>query len=137
MLPVMSTAPSIVLFDGHCNLCQHSVLFIIKRDRSAHFQFAAIQSDQGQNLLVGAGGDPASLETMILLEDGLLYDRSTAALRICRKLDRLWPLLFIFIIIPRPARDVIYRWIARNRYRWFGRKEECLVPTPDLKARFL
>lgn len=133
----MNTAPSIVLFDGHCNLCHRSVLFIIKRDRAGRFGFASLQSDTGRELLTGAGGDPASLETMILIEDGLLYDRSTAALRICRKLDGLWPLLIVLMIIPRPLRDAIYRWIARNRYRWFGRKEECLVPTADLKERFL
>jgi len=133
----MNQAASIVLFDGYCNLCHRSVLFIIKRDRTGRFKFVSLQSEPGRQLLSGAGGDPASLETMILLEDGLLYDRSTAALRICRKLDGPWPLLFIFIIIPRPVRDMVYRWIARNRYRWFGRKEECLVPSEELKSRFL
>jgi len=134
---MMNQAASIVLFDGHCNLCHRSVLFIIKRDRTARFKFCPLQSETGRDLLSGAGGDPASLETMILLEDGLLYDRSTAALRICLKLDGLWPLLYVFIIIPRPVRDFIYRWIARNRYHWFGRKNECLVPSPDIKSRLL
>jgi predicted DCC family thiol-disulfide oxidoreductase YuxK len=133
----MSEASATILFDGHCNLCHGAVVFIIRRDRRAYFKFASLQSSFAQQCLKNAGIDPAALESIILVEEGSLYDRSTAALRIARRLNRLWPCLYLFIIIPRPLRDAVYNWIARNRYRWFGRQEECLVPEADINDRFI
>lgn len=139
----MSEEPqAVVLFDGVCNLCQGSVNFIIDRDPKSHFRFAPLQGQRAAALLVShgrkalaAGADPDSI---VLLEGGKVYEHSTAALRIARRLSGLWPLLYyLFIWIPRPIRDVVYRFIARNRYRWFGKTEACRMPTPALKARFL
>jgi predicted DCC family thiol-disulfide oxidoreductase YuxK len=130
---------AVVLFDGVCNLCNSSVNFIIDRDRHRYFHFAALQSDAGIELLRKHGrtpppGDPDSI---ILVENGRVYERSTAALRIARKLRGAWKILYAGIIVPRPLRDVVYKWIARNRYRWFGKKDSCRMPTPELKDRFL
>ncbi len=133
------TSGPIILFDGVCNLCNASVLFIIDRDPSAHFHFAPLQSDVARELMDRAGepipsGDPDSI---VLLANGRVYRSSTAALRIARQLGGPTRLLAAFVIVPRPIRDLVYRWIARNRYRWFGRTEACRVPTPALAARFL
>ncbi len=88
-------------------------------------------------MLRNAGVNPDAGDTIILSEDGQVYDRSTAALKIARCLDGLWPLMYVFIVVPRPLRDMVYRYIARNRYKWFGREEQCLVPTPEIRGRFL
>jgi len=127
----------IVLFDEHCILCHGSVVFIIRRDPRRRFRFASLQSPAGRRMLAGAGGVETGRDTMILLEGGRMYDRSTAALRIARKLNRLWPLCYVFIAVPRPIRDALYQWIARRRYAWFGRVEQCLLPTPDIRDRFV
>jgi len=126
----------VILFDGVCNLCNASVNFVIDRDPAGLFYFSALQSDYAQGKLAThqVGQD---LNTIILLEDGKVYDRSTAALRIARHLGGLWPLLYVGILIPRFLRNAVYRWIAKNRYRWFGQTEQCRVPTTDLQARFL
>lgn len=133
---------AIVLFDGVCNLCQASVNFVLDRDPRAYFRFASLQSQRGAELLLAHGLQPVAEgrdpDSIILIEDGKLYEHSTAALRIARRLSSLWPLLYyLFIWVPRPLRDLVYRFIARNRYRWFGRTEACRLPTPALKARFL
>jgi predicted DCC family thiol-disulfide oxidoreductase YuxK len=133
----VSERPAIILFDGHCNLCNASVQFVIRRDRRGRFKFAALQSEAGRALLKKAGGGEVTLDSVLLIADGKVYQRSAAALRIARRLDGCWPALFVFIIIPPPLRDCIYTWIARNRYRWFGRREECMVPTEELKGRFI
>jgi predicted DCC family thiol-disulfide oxidoreductase YuxK len=127
----------VIFFDGVCNLCHGAVRFIIRRDRTARFRFASLQSDghRAQCAVTGRIGEP--MDSIILLEDGRTYDRSTAALRIARRLDGAWPLLYAFIIIPRPLRDAMYAWIARNRYRWFGRLDTCPLPDPRLADRFL
>ena len=128
----------IVLFDGVCNLCSASVTFILKRDPKGLFRFAALQSEAGRNIFEKFGipfaEPPASI---VLVEGGKAYSESTAALRIARRLSGLWPLLYAGIVIPRPIRDAAYRWVARNRYRWFGKKDACMVPTPELRSRFL
>lgn len=129
-------AESIILFDGVCNLCQGSVHFIIRRDPQAHFKFASLQSDTARRLLRNWDNNQA-IESLIFIEKGRIYTGSTAALRICRKLHRGWKLLHIFIFLPRPLRDLLYRWIARNRYRWFGKTEQCMLPTPEIRSRFL
>lgn len=125
----------VILFDGVCNLCHGAVRFIIRRDRAARFRFASLQSDTGRRL--AGPGLPAEPDSILLFEEGRRYDRSTAALRIARRLDGAWPLLYAFIVIPRPLRDAVYAWIARHRYRWFGRLETCPLPDPGLADRFL
>ena len=133
------TTPAIVLFDGVCNLCHGAVQFIIDRDPKGRFHFASLQSERGHALLREHGvapvtGDP---DTIYLIEDGRLFDRSTAALRIARRLAFPWWLGAAGLVLPRALRDVAYRFVARNRYRWFGRTNECRVPTPELRARML
>lgn len=138
----MSEAPPqhpIVLFDGVCNLCNSAVQFILDRDPGAQFRFASLQSEPAAALLRAHGlhppvGDP---ESIVLVEDGRAYESSTAALRIARRLPGAWKLAYAAIVVPRFVRDAVYRFIARNRYRWFGKKEVCWVPTPELRARFL
>ena len=126
-----------VLFDGHCNLCSGSVKFIIRWDRHRRFHFASLQSEVGRRIVEQFGGNPADIETILLLEDGRLYDRSSAALRIARRLGFPLPLFSALLVVPAPLRDLVYRWIARNRYRWFGRTDACMVPTDELRSRFL
>jgi predicted DCC family thiol-disulfide oxidoreductase YuxK len=127
----------VILFDGVCNLCNASVLFIIDRDPRGRFAFAPLQSDYAAALLREHGWQGDALTTVLLIEDGRVYDRSSAALRIARGLSGLWPLFSVFRIVPRPLRDLAYDWLARHRYRWFGRTESCRVPTPELRSRFL
>lgn len=127
----------ILLFDGVCNLCNSSVQFILKRDKQEAFRFASLQSEEGQEVLGQFEDKPEELSSVVLVEDGQLYARSTAALRVTRWLSGAWPLLYAFIVLPRPLRDAVYDWIARNRYRWFGKKDQCMIPSPDLKSRFL
>ncbi len=126
-----------VLFDGVCNLCNGTVRFIARRDPGARFRFAALQSPIGRELLGLSALPDGALETLVLLEEGRLFVRSTAALRIARRLSGLWPLAYGAIVIPRPIRDGVYRLIARHRYRLFGRQETCMIPSADLRSRFL
>lgn len=126
----------VILFDGVCNLCNGSVLFIIKRDPQAKFRFASLQSDFGRQQLLKFNRS-ATLESVLLIEADKLYDKSTAALKIASKLSGLWPLLSIFRVVPKSWRDGVYTWIARNRYQWFGKREACMIPTPELKSRFI
>jgi predicted DCC family thiol-disulfide oxidoreductase YuxK len=136
------TASPIVLFDGVCNLCNAAVNFILDHERSGELRFASLQSDAARALLAEHGapveqlgqGDP---DTMVLLEGGRLFDRSAAALRIARRLRWPWRALAVFLIVPRPLRDLVYRFVARNRYRWFGKSDACRMPSPELRARFL
>jgi predicted DCC family thiol-disulfide oxidoreductase YuxK len=128
---------AVVLFDGVCNLCNGAVNFIIDRDPDGYFRFAPLQSDAAERLLAGTDTAGATLDTIILVEDGHVSMRSTAALRIARRLSGPWPLLAAFLAVPRPLRDAVYDWVAARRYRWFGRREKCRVPTLALKDRFL
>jgi predicted DCC family thiol-disulfide oxidoreductase YuxK len=128
---------AIVLFDGVCHLCNSSVNFIIAHDRHRYFKFAPLQSTVGQELLGRHHLSTDTLDTFVLIEGGAAYTRSTAALRVARRLGGLWPLLYAGIVVPKPLRDLVYSFIARNRYRWFGKKESCMMPTPDVKERFL
>ncbi len=127
----------IVLFDGVCNLCAGSVQFIIKRDRKARFQFASLQSDFGQRLMDQVGIDKTALHSVVLVREGQHFRQSDAALEITRRLDFPWPMFYVFKVIPRFLRDVIYKWISQNRYKFFGKKDSCWIPTPALKERFL
>ena len=133
--------PAVILFDGVCNLCNGAVLFVLDRDPRARFRFAPLQGDEAGRRLAAHGPEAervrAALSSIVLLEDGVLHTRSTAALRIARRLRWPWPLLYAAIAIPAPVRDLVYDWVARNRYRWFGREEACRLPTPALRARFL
>ena len=133
----MTTNHPIVLFDGVCNLCSGSVQFILKRDPEGRFRFASLQSEAGRSLMVEHGLDPDALSSVVVIEDGRAYQESSAALRIARHLPGAWKLLRVFAVIPRPIRDAVYRLIARNRYRWFGKTEACWLPTPELRTRFL
>jgi predicted DCC family thiol-disulfide oxidoreductase YuxK len=128
---------AIVLFDGVCHLCGSSVHFIIRRDPHAHFKFAPLQSLIGQALLHRHRLSTTTLDTFVLIEGGRAYTRSTAALRVARRLSGLWPLAYLGILVPEPVRDTLYRIIAQNRYKWFGQRAECMLPTPEVKERFL
>lgn len=129
-------AESVILFDGVCNLCTASVQFVIQRDPRARFAFAPLGSDVANELL-RASGFHAIHDTIILVEKDGIYDESTAALRIARRLSGAWPLMAMWLVVPKILRDAVYRLIARNRYRWFGRRKACMVPTPELRRRFL
>lgn len=128
---------AIILFDGVCNFCNASVNFVIARDRAGYFKFAPLQSEIGEDVIERHGIDTTETDSVILVEDNFAYTHSTAALRIARRLDGLWSWLFLLIVIPRPIRDVFYRLFARYRYRLFGRQDACMMPTPDIRARFL
>ena len=127
----------ILLFDGVCNLCNSSVNFIIDRDPKKHFKFAALQSDFGQSKLKELGFNQEEFDSLVLLSKGKVYRKSSAALRIAKKLNGLWPLLYIFILIPPFIRHGIYDIIGKNRYKWFGKQDSCRMPTPELKQRFI
>ncbi|WP_010269138.1 thiol-disulfide oxidoreductase DCC family protein [Paenibacillus senegalensis] len=127
---------AVILFDGVCNFCNSSVQFIIQRDRSGYFRFASLQSNEAQMLLSEQKKVP-SLDSIVLLENGRMFTESTAVLRIARKLDGLWKAAALFLIVPKPLRDIVYRIVARNRYRWFGRQSACMIPTPEQSRRFL
>lgn len=127
----------IIFFDGLCNLCNGAVQFVIKRDTQNHFQFASLQSEYATEELAKFNLEPLHGDSFVLLENDKVYQRSTAALRVARRLKGLWPMLYVFIIVPRFIRDAVYNYIAKNRYKWFGKKESCWVPTPELKEKFL
>ena len=127
----------IILFDGVCNLCNSSVNFIIDRDPKKPFKFTSLQSDIGQYVLSKYASDKSSFDSVALLQNEQLYIKSSAALRIAKQLSGLWSLMIVFWIIPYPIRDFIYDFIARNRYKWFGKMDACRVPSPELKERFL
>ena len=130
-------SPPIILFDGVCNLCNGAVQFAIERDPTAIFRFASLQSDFGQSILAQNIVNTEGGGTIILLENGNVYDRSTAALRVARRLSGWIKCLYVFIIVPKVIRDFVYKIVAKNRYRWFGKQESCWLPTKELKARFL
>ncbi len=127
----------IVLFDGVCNFCDASVNWIIARDQRGTFRFAALQSPAGEQLQRTFGLDPNELDTLALVEGARVYRKSGAALRVLRRLRWPWPILFGLIAVPPFIRDFVYDFFARRRYRWFGRKDQCMVPSPELRDRFL
>ncbi len=127
----------IVLFDGVCNFCDASVNWIIAHDPGARFRFVALQSTAGHRLQRAHGLDPAGLDALVLVEGERAYRKSGAALRILRRLRWPWPVLFGLIAVPAFVRDFVYDFLARRRYRWFGRKDECMVPTAEVRERFL
>ena len=126
----------VILFDGVCNLCTGSVQFILKRDKEKKFLFASLQSNYGQNLLKQFDLPTSTLKSFILKQDEKIFTRSAAALKMFQQLKG-WKWVKIFWIVPEFIRDAVYNLVARNRYNWFGKKEECWLPTPELKQRFL
>lgn len=145
----MSYDGPVVLFDGVCNLCNAAVQFMIDRDKANVLRFAPLQSDVAKELLEASmgvdaakairdgatgGGDP---DTIVLVDQGEAWTHSNAALRIAQRLTFPWSWLIVGMVVPRPLRDLVYRFIARNRYRWFGKSDTCRIPTPELRARFL
>ncbi|CAN5260811.1 thiol-disulfide oxidoreductase DCC family protein [soil metagenome] len=133
----LQTEHPVILFDGVCNLCSSSVQFIIKHDRKKQFRFASLQGIFGQKVLKHFDLPANELNSFILLEDGKLYTSSGGALRVTKKLNGLFPLLYGFIIVPPFIRNAVYSYVAHNRYKWFGKKEACWLPSPELKALFL
>lgn len=127
----------LILFDGVCNLCNNSVTFVIKRDRKDVFKFAALQSEIGATLVRKHQIDTAKTDSILLIEGDRVYTKSTAALRIAKELCCAWPLLYGFIVVPVFFRNWVYDWVARNRYRWFGKRDSCMIPTPELQKKFL
>ncbi len=135
---MVENGKKIILFDGVCNLCNNSVLFVIKRDKKDVFRYASLQSEVGQQLIRERGIDTSQVDSIILIEPGVAYfTKSDAALEIAQELGGLWKLSGVFTWIPKSIRDVVYDLVARNRYKWFGKKDACMVPTPELRAKFL
>lgn len=128
---------SVILFDGVCNLCNASVQFIIKHDKKQLFRFAALQSAFGQNVVNKFNLADKNIDSVILLENNSVLLKSDAALRIAKQLGGIYSMLYVFIVLPKFIRNRIYDFIARNRYRWFGKQESCMIPTPELKKLFI
>ena len=128
---------SIILFDGVCNLCNNAVQFVIKHDYSDKFVFAALQSAIGQKLLQQYNLPQTGFDSFVLLQNGKVFLKSTAALQIAKQLSGPVKLLYGFIIVPSFIRNTVYTVVAKNRYKWFGKKDSCMIPTASLKAKFL
>lgn len=126
-----------ILFDGVCNLCNRSVRFVLARDPGERFVFAPLQSAKGRELLTQAGLAADARSSIVLVEGERSFEKSDAVLRIFAGLSGLWPIFALLRVVPRKLRDAVYDWIAANRYRWFGQRAECLVPTPEQRRRFL
>jgi predicted DCC family thiol-disulfide oxidoreductase YuxK len=127
----------LILFDGVCNLCNGFVQFVIERDAAELFQFGSLQSEAARRVLALHHAPDPLPDALVLVEGGRIYTGSSAALRVARRLTFPWPLAFALIAVPRPVRDGIYAFVARHRYRWFGRRDHCMIPTPSLRSRFI
>lgn len=121
---------NIILFDGYCNLCSSAVQFILKRDKKKIFKYASLQSEFGKQRLAENGLSSEEIDTVVLIENGIAYTYSTGALKIAKHLSGLWPLIYGAIIIPAFIRDAVYKYISKNRYRWFGKKDTCIMLPP-------
>ncbi|WLR46094.1 thiol-disulfide oxidoreductase DCC family protein [Halobacillus litoralis] len=126
----------IILFDGECNFCNQSVQFIIKRDPEGRFKFASQQSEVGESFM-RKYEVPKEVDSLVLIEGSKAYLHSSAALRVCRNLKGIWKIGFAMVIIPKRIRDWSYNLLSKNRYKWFGKKEACQMPSPEVKKRFL
>ncbi|MCK0189016.1 DCC1-like thiol-disulfide oxidoreductase family protein [Arenibacter sp. F20364] len=134
----MTQNNKIILFDGVCNLCNNSVQYVIKRDTNNAFKFAALQSEIGQKLTLERGIDTSMVDSIILIEPGVAYyTKSTAALKIAKSFGGVWQLISLLEWIPENIRNWVYDYVARNRYKWYGKKDACMIPTPELKSKFL
>ena len=127
----------VLLFDGVCNLCNASVQWVLKRDRKGIFRFAALQSEAGRALLRQSGLSSENFDTVVLVDGDRVFTRSDAALEIVWRIGGPWSLLGIFRIVPRPLRNAVYDWVARYRYRWFGKTQSCMIPQPEWANRFI
>lgn len=134
----MYSGKKIILFDGICNLCNGAIQFIIKRDTQEQFLFTPLQSKTGQKLLKERGIDTENIDSIILIEPNVvIYIKSDAALQIVKNLNTPWRFILLFKVLPKDFRDFVYDFIAKNRYRWFGKQAQCMVPTSELKSKFL
>lgn len=133
----METNQPIVFFDGVCNFCNYWVNFAIKRDKEKRLKFASLQGEYAKKILPPLGINQTLVDSVVLVDNGKVYTQSSAAFRICKYLDGGWKLGYGFMIFPKFIRDFLYNILARNRYRWFGKKESCMVPGPGIKERFL
>ncbi|WP_144484986.1 thiol-disulfide oxidoreductase DCC family protein [Bacillus pumilus] len=129
--------PHLILFDGVCNVCSGAVQFVIKRDPNERMMFASLQSETGQRILKENGLPLDEFNSFIYIEKGTLYTKSTGILKAMRQLKGIYRWSYLFLAIPRPIRDWFYEQIAKNRYKWFGQKTSCMMPTPDIQKRFL
>jgi predicted DCC family thiol-disulfide oxidoreductase YuxK len=133
----MLSDEKIILFDGVCNFCNYWVNFAIKHDRKKKLKFTTLQGEKAKQILPQYNINPTSLSSVIFIDKGKAYTQSSAAIKICKHLNGGWKLFYGLIIVPKFIRDAIYNWIARNRYKWFGKKDSCIVPTSELRERFL
>lgn len=133
----MDSHQKIILFDGVCNLCNKSVQFVLAHDRKQQFVFGSLQGKVGTAYLEQFKLPSNDLSSFLLVDEGILYTQSTAALRVLKQLGGGWQLLYAFIVVPRFIRDAVYDWISRNRYKWFGKMDSCWLPSPQWKNRFL
>ncbi|MDT0551737.1 thiol-disulfide oxidoreductase DCC family protein [Urechidicola vernalis] len=131
------TPQPLILFDGICNLCNSSVQFVLKKDKNKQFIFASIQSDAAKEILLQFSKNNSDLGSIFLIHKDHLYTKSSAILRIGKLLGRFYSLAIIFWVVPKPIRNWVYDYIAKNRYKWYGKKDECMIPTPEIKSRFL
>jgi predicted DCC family thiol-disulfide oxidoreductase YuxK len=128
----------IILFDGVCNLCDKSVHFIIKHDKNDVFRFVALQSDLGKKIIKHIGINTTKTDSIILYQPGMAYFyKAEAALKIAKELGGIYIVLSLFSVLPNSLSNLVYDWIAKNRYKWYGKKDECMIPSPELKAKFL
>ena len=134
----MNSNKKIILFDGVCNLCNSAIQFVINKDQREEYIFAPLQSNAAKKLLKERGIDTQNIDSIILIEPNVVYYmKSDAALEIVKNLNTFWRCIHIFKVLPKGFRDFVYDYIAKNRYTWYGKKQQCMVPTPELKARFL
>lgn len=131
------TEEPVLLFDGVCNLCDGSVQFILRHEKNSDLKFAAIQSEAGQKLLSQKGIDPGQIDSVILIKGGKVYTESDAVLNVTKFLRFPYGLCNVLLVVPKPVRNFFYKKVASNRYRWFGKRDSCMMPTPSLKNRFL
>ena len=131
------TESPVILFDGVCNLCNRSVQRVLKNEKSDYYKFASLQSEFGQNVLKELGKNQSEFESFLVLENDKVYEKSRAVYKVIGKLKFPYALLYFFWPIPWFMRDWVYTWIARNRYKWYGKREECWLPDEKLKARFI
>lgn len=132
-MDLRNTSQPVIFYDGLCGLCDRSVQFVLKHDKKALFKFCALQSKLAEELL----GAPVAMNSFVLLYKGKVYKESTAALYTFKLLGGVWSMLFVAILIPPFIRNQVYRYIARNRYKWFGQFEHCRIPTTDTRSRFI
>lgn len=127
----------ILLFDGVCNFCDSTINFVIERDKKNLFKYASLQSEPGQELLKKHGLPTEDFDSFVYIENGKAFTKSSAALKVAQNMTGLWPLFYGFMIVPKFLRDAVYTTIAKNRYKWFGKKDECALPSPEVRAKFL